>query len=130
MSDDLRKRLDGAFTEEERFNIERAMEYFENEYSQLEDRVRSGIVATSTAFINQFQEFAANRVLCPKERASRFISMEQLIREGKILLFDINPARPCAINQNIHQASLPASRIEYAERIERAEQALHNSAYY
>lgn len=91
LSDDLRKRLDtGAFTEEERFNIERAMEYFENEYSQLEDRVRSGIVATSTAFINQFQEFAANRVLCPKEENLTIRSMEQLIREGKILLFDIN----------------------------------------
>lgn len=91
LSDDLRKRLDtGSFTEEERFNIERAMEYFENEYSQLEDRVRSGIVATSTAFINQFQEFAANRVLCPKEENLTIRSMEQLIREGKILLFDIN----------------------------------------
>ncbi len=80
----------GSFKEDERFNIERAVEYFENEYSQLEDRVRSGIVATSTAFINQFQEYAANRVLCPAKENLTITSMEDLIRDGKILLFDIN----------------------------------------
>lgn len=91
LAEELKKCLaEKTFTEEETFNIERAVEYFENEYSQLEDRVRSGIVATSTAFINQFQEFAASRVLCPKEEHLTIRSMEDLIREGKILLFDIN----------------------------------------
>lgn len=91
LADDLKTCLEQEdFTEEERFNIERAIEYFENEYSQLEDRVRTGIVATSTAFINQFQEFAASRVFCPKEEHLTIHSMENLIREGKILLFDIN----------------------------------------
>ncbi|MBX3040528.1 MAG: type IV secretion system DNA-binding domain-containing protein [Bdellovibrionaceae bacterium] len=80
----------GTFNEEECFNIGRALEYFENEYSQLEDRVRTGIVATSTAFINQFQEFAASRVFCPKEEHLTILSMENLIRERKILLFDVN----------------------------------------
>jgi len=78
------------WTEEERFNIERAMVYFESEFSQLEDRVRTGIVATSTAFINQFQEFAASRVFCPKEERLAIRSMEGVIRDGKILLFDVN----------------------------------------
>jgi hypothetical protein len=80
----------GIFTKEEQFNIGRAVEYFENEYSQLEDRVRTGIVATSTAFINQFQEFAASRVFCPTEENLTILSMEDLIRERKILLFDVN----------------------------------------
>ncbi|MBL7671515.1 MAG: type IV secretion system DNA-binding domain-containing protein [Bdellovibrionaceae bacterium] len=82
--------LEGNFNEEEKFNIGRAVEYFENEYSQLEDRVRTGIVATSTAFINQFQEFAASRVFCPSKENLTIKSMEDLIREGKILLFDVN----------------------------------------
>lgn len=80
----------GNFSEEEAFNIGRSIEYFENEYSQLEDRVRTGIVATSTAFINQFQEFAATRVFCPKQENLTIDSMEDLIRERKILLFDVN----------------------------------------
>ncbi|MBX2996115.1 MAG: type IV secretion system DNA-binding domain-containing protein [Bdellovibrionaceae bacterium] len=80
----------GNFTEEETFNIGRSIEYFENEYSQLEDRVRTGIVATSTAFINQFQEFAASRVFCPSRKHLTIGSMEELIRQKKILLFDVN----------------------------------------
>lgn len=88
---DLKECLEeGTFTEEEQFNIGRTVEYFENEYSQLEDRVRTGIVATSTAFINQFQEFAASRVFCPKPEHLTITSMEDLIRERKILLFDVN----------------------------------------
>ncbi|MGE0525742.1 MAG: type IV secretory system conjugative DNA transfer family protein [Bdellovibrionales bacterium] len=91
LASDLRECLEGeTFTEEERFNISRALEYFENEYSQLEDRVRTGIVATSTAFINQFQEFAASRVFCPSQERLTISSMEDLIRERKILLFDVN----------------------------------------
>lgn len=88
---DLKSCLEnGSFSEEEAFNIGRAVEYFENEYSQLEDRVRTGIVATSTAFINQFQEFAATRVFCPTKDRLTIGSMETLIREKKILLFDVN----------------------------------------
>lgn len=90
LADDLRARLkEGKFNEEETFNITCAIEYFENEYSQLEDRVRTGIVATSTAFVNQFQEFAANRVFCPSKEHVSITSMEDFVREGKILLFDI-----------------------------------------
>ncbi len=90
LADDLRAKLaEGTFSEEETFNINCAIEYFENEYSQLEDRVRTGIVATSTAFVNQFQEFAANRVFCPKEGNVTIGSMEEFVRDGKILLFDV-----------------------------------------
>lgn len=91
LADDLKDCLEsGNFTTEEQFNIGRSIEYFENEYSQLEDRVRTGIVATSTAFINQFQEFAASRVFCPREEHLTIHSMEDIIRERKILLFDVN----------------------------------------
>lgn len=91
LAEDLKTCIaEGNFNEEEKFNIGRAVEYFENEYSQLEDRVRTGIVATSTAFINQFQEFAASRVFCPNQENLTIKSMENLIREGKILLFDVN----------------------------------------
>jgi len=90
LADDLKRKLnEQQFTEEEAFNIRCAIEYFESEYSQLEDRVRTGIVATSTAFVNQFQEFAANRIFCPKKENLTIHSMEDFVREGKILLFDI-----------------------------------------
>ena len=90
MVDELRLASKNAkFDDEEKFNIECAVQYFEHEYSQLEDRVRTGIVATSTAFINQFQEYSTNRIFCPSEEELSISSMEDLIREGKILLFDV-----------------------------------------
>jgi hypothetical protein len=90
LADDLRKVLkERSFTQEEAFNIGCAIEYFENEFSELEDRVRTGIVATSTAFVNQFQEFAASRIFCPRKEHLSIRSMEDFVRSGKILLFDI-----------------------------------------
>jgi hypothetical protein len=77
------------FTQEERFNIERCIDYFENEYLQMDNRLRTSIVATGTAFINQFQEYHASRIFCPKKEDLTLTSMEQLILDGNILLFDI-----------------------------------------
>ncbi len=93
-SDDLAEELEeaiakGNFDEEEVFNIRRAIEYFKNEYTQLEDRVRSGIVATSTAFINQFQEYGASRIFCPSKEEITIKSMDTVVLEGRIILFDI-----------------------------------------
>jgi hypothetical protein len=77
------------FSDEEKFNIARSIDYFENEYLQMDNRLRTSIVATGTAFINQFQEYSASRIFCPKEEDLTLTSMEQLILDGKILLFDI-----------------------------------------
>ena len=77
------------FDAEETFNIQTAINYFKFEYMSLEDRVRTGIVTTSTSFINQFQEYAASRVFCPAEDEMSVKSMDDVVKEGKILLFDI-----------------------------------------
>lgn len=78
-----------GFDNEERFNIECAAKYFE-EYQQLDDKVKTGVLATSTAFLNQFQEFQASQIFCPKVEDATIKSMDDVIDEGKILLFDIS----------------------------------------
>ena len=78
------------FDEEEAANIEFAVEYFSREYGQLEDKVRTSILATGTSFLNQFQEYQANRLFCPKKEDCTLKSMREVIDEGKILLFDVN----------------------------------------
>lgn len=78
-----------AFDEEEKYNIECAIQYFDDEFRQLDDRVRTGIVATSTSFLNQFQEFRAARVFCPPKDKRTIVSMDQLIDDGEIILMDI-----------------------------------------
>ncbi len=81
-----------SFTPEERFNIERAARYFQ-EYALLEAKVKTGILATATAFLNQFQEFQASQIFCPKHKNAIIKSMDDVVDSGKILLFDIaNPA--------------------------------------
>ncbi len=78
------------FDEEQKFNIGCAKEYFVQEYKELDDKVRTGILATSTSFLNQFQEYRAARAFCPTQDALTLTSMDALVDEGRILLFDVS----------------------------------------
>ena len=80
---------DSVFDKEQKFNIMRAYEYFALEFKQLEDKVRTGILATATSFLNQFQEYRASRIFCPKKDEQTFHSLDEVVDQGKILLFDI-----------------------------------------
>lgn len=77
------------FDDEERFNIDCAAQYFD-EFGQLDDKVKTGILATSTAFLNQFQEYQASQIFCPSYGEATLKSMDEVVDEGKILLFDIS----------------------------------------
>ena len=92
--DKLTERLDGAlrskgFDEEESSNIRHALSYFESEFSNFDQKMKTGILATATAFLNQFQEFQASRIFCPPKDQRTIASMDDLVDHGKILLFDI-----------------------------------------
>lgn len=75
--------------EEEIFNIECALVYFQDEYNKMDNKLKSSILATSTAFLNQFQEFRANKIFCPDQDQLTISSIDSVIDEGKIMLFDI-----------------------------------------
>jgi hypothetical protein len=77
------------FDEEERFNIGCALEYFKDEYTKLEDKVRTSILATATNFLNQFREYQAEQIFCPKQEKLSIASMDEIVDSGKILLFDV-----------------------------------------
>lgn len=81
---------DRRFGEEERYNIEKAHIYFLSEYLTMDERTRSGVLTTATNFLNQFQEYRAARVFCPKQEDLTLSSMDEVIDEGKILLFSIS----------------------------------------
>lgn len=84
----------GNFDEEEKQNIKYAKQYFELEFSSLDTKVKTGILATSTAFLNQFEEYQVAKIFCPTEDdPHRLSSMEEAIEAGKIILFTCeNPA--------------------------------------
>ncbi len=79
--------------QEESHNIKVAIHYFRNAYRQLDEKVRSGITATATTFLTQFTEYQATKIFCPPEDSNNTLSIDELVTEGKIIMFDIeNPA--------------------------------------
>lgn len=111
--------LDTAiFDAEERFNLERAAKYFE-EYSQLDEKVKTGVQATATAFLNQFQEYQASQIFCPPQGQATIQSMDEVVDGGKILLFDIpSPALAKSMGTfvKLHYEQSVLNRLTSSER--------------
>lgn len=75
---------------EEMHNVREALVYFSQEFHSFDQKLKTGILATATSFLNQFQEFQASRIFCPKKDERTILSMDQVVDNGKILLFDVN----------------------------------------
>ena len=86
--ENLKKLKNNHFDEEERYNIQCALQYFK-EYSLFEDKFKSGVLVTSTTFLNQFQDYRAAQIFCPKKENLTIKSMDEIIDNGKILLFNV-----------------------------------------
>lgn len=82
-------RTQKEYSEEEQYNIDCATAYFKKEFDQLDTKVRTGILATATSFLNQFQEFRAAKIFCPEQNEITLESIDQIVDEGKILVVDI-----------------------------------------
>ena len=85
------------FDEEEKTNIEFAIEYFNKEYQELDSKVKSGVMATGSVFLNMFREYQASKLFCPKEADLEIKSFDEILEEGKIIIFDVQKeglARP------------------------------------
>lgn len=79
----------GSFDSEESYNLLCASNYF-REFDQFDQKVKTGVLATATSFLNQFQEYRASQVFCPKPEDTVIKSMDEVVDQGKILLFDIS----------------------------------------
>ena len=71
-------------------NVRQALVYFSQEFQSFDQKLKTGILATATSFLSQFQEFQASRIFCPKEQERTILSMDQLVDDGKLLFFDVN----------------------------------------
>lgn len=71
-------------------NARQALVYFSQEFESYDQKLKTGILATATSFLSQFQEFQASRIFCPKEEERTILSMDQVVDDGKLLFFDIN----------------------------------------
>ena len=77
-----------CFDDEKKHNIQSALNYFK-EYSLFEDKFKSGVLVTSTTFLNQFQDYGAAQIFCPKKEDLTIQSMDEIVDKGKILLFNV-----------------------------------------
>ena len=90
---DLKRALSqepSLFNEDEKRTIEYALEFFEKDYAKLESKVKSSVVFSSTTFLNQFQNTQASNIFCPKKGEMTITSIDELIDNGKIIIFDID----------------------------------------
>jgi len=71
-------------------NVRQALVYFSQEFQSFDQKLKTGILATATSFLSQFQEFQASRIFCPKEQERTILSMDQVVDDGKLLFFDVN----------------------------------------
>lgn len=75
--------------EEERGNIEMAISYFRSEFAQMDEKIRTSILATATSFLNEFLEYRVSRVLSPELEAINLLSMKEAIQDGKLICLHI-----------------------------------------
>ena len=53
---------------EEMHNVREALVYFTQEFHSFDQKLKTGILATATSFLNQFQEFQASRISPPIDK--------------------------------------------------------------
>lgn len=106
------------FSEEEKYNIRCALQYF-TEYSLFEDKFKSGVLVTSTTFLNQFQDYRAAQLFCPKKDDLTIKSMDEIIDDGKILLFNVKNealARSMGTFIKLHYERSVLNRLKNSKR--------------
>lgn len=70
---------------EEHANIEMAINYFKEEFSQMDQKIRTSILATATSFLNEFLEYRVSRILSPAKNEITLPSVGQAVQEGKFI---------------------------------------------
>jgi hypothetical protein len=74
---------------EERANIEMAIGYFRDEFAQMDQKIRTSILATATSFLNEFLEYRVARVLSPARDEINLPSIVSAIQSGKLICLHV-----------------------------------------
>ena len=113
-----KKNAAAIYDEEEKFNISCAIQYF-TEYALFEDKFKSGVLVSATTFLNQFQDYNAAKIFCPPKAQLTIKSMDDIIDEGKILLFHVKNealARSMGTFIKLHYERSVLNRLKYPNR--------------
>lgn len=109
-----------SFSAEARFNIEAAISYFNQEFSQLDSKLRTSILASTTNFLNLFQDYQASQMFCPPRDKLTLKSMDEVVDNGQILLFEVKNsglARAMGTFVKLHYQQSLLDRISSDDRV-------------
>lgn len=84
----------GIMSDEDVYNLSSSINFFENEFVQLDSRVLSIIKSEITRITNTFiSDFDVLTTFCPSKKDINFFGFEEVINHGKVVLLNMNIAQ-------------------------------------
>ena len=85
--------ISSKFSIQEIYDLNSSLEFFQNEYTKLDDRTMAILKAEITRITSTFiSDFDVLNTFCPKQEELTFTGFSELIKKGKILVLNINIA--------------------------------------
>ena len=85
--------ISSKFSKKEVYDLHTSLEFFQNEFTQMDDRTMAILKAEITRVTSTFvSDFDVLNTFCPDREALTFTGFSELIEKGKILVLNINIA--------------------------------------
>ena len=85
--------LKNEFSKEDSYHLLSALNFFEKEYSILDERTKSILKSEVTRITNLFvSDYEVKKVFCPKKNEINFFGFEDVLNKGKIVVLNLNIA--------------------------------------
>lgn len=83
----------GKMSAEDIYNLNSAIEFYKNEFLQLDQRVLSILKSEITRITNVFiSDYSVSNTFCPKKNDLTFLGFEEVVKNGKIVVLNMNIA--------------------------------------
>lgn len=85
--------LQNSFSREDTYHLLSALNFFEKEYSILDDRTKSILKSEVTRITNLFlSDYQVKKVFCPLKNEINFFGFQDVLKKGKIVVLNLNIA--------------------------------------
>ena len=85
--------LQNKFSKEDTYHLLSALNFFEKEYSILDERTKSILKSEVTRITNLFlSDYEVKKVFCPLEKEINFFGFQEVLEKGKIVVLNLNIA--------------------------------------
>ncbi len=85
--------LSGKMSSENIYNLYSSLSFFENEFTNLDERTKSILKSEITRITGLFvSDFKISKIFCPKKQEINFKNFDEIINNGKIVVLNMNIA--------------------------------------